>query len=193
MSNTIPLAVLGVSGRMGKALLQSLKDFPDLQLRGALASANSPWLGKDTAALGIVSDVVITSDVIQAVKSAQVVIDFTLPEVTLANVQACVARKAAMVIGTTGHTTEQRVAIEHASKQIAIVMAPNMSVGVNLLFKLAEIAATALNDDYDIEIYEAHHRNKKDAPSGTALGIGEVVAKARGVSLKKHHDYTRYG
>jgi 4-hydroxy-tetrahydrodipicolinate reductase len=194
MTNTISLAVLGISGRMGKALLQSLPDFPDLQLRGALASTTSQWLGKNVAALGAVSsDVVITSDVLQAVSAVQVVVDFTLPQVTLTNIQACVARKASMVIGTTGHTAEQRAAIEHASKQIAIVMAPNMSVGVNLLFKLAEIAATALNEDYDIEIYEAHHRNKKDAPSGTALGIGEVVAKARGVSLKEQGDFTRYG
>jgi 4-hydroxy-tetrahydrodipicolinate reductase len=179
---------------MGKALLQALVDFPDLKLSGALASAKSEWLGKDVALFSTVpSGVVVTADVIQATSHAQVVIDFTLPQVTLANVQACVARKAGIVIGTTGHSLEQRAAIESASKQIPIVMAPNMSVGVNLLLKLAELSAKALNEDYDIEIYEAHHRNKKDAPSGTALGIGEAVAKARGVALQYHGDFTRYG
>lgn len=194
MTNTTSLAVLGISGRMGKALLQSLPGFPDLKLTGALASANSEWLGKDVASLGSAAGgVVVTSDVANAINHAHVVVDFTLPQVTLTNVHACVARKAGIVIGTTGHSPEQRASIESASRQIPIVMAPNMSVGVNLLLKLAEIAAKALNEDYDIEIYEAHHRNKKDAPSGTALGIGEAVAKARSVSLQEYGDFTRYG
>lgn len=189
------IALLGITGRMGKALSQSLRGFPDLKLSGALASANSEWLGKDVAVLSSdpATGVMITADVQQAIKDAEVVIDFTLPQVTLTNVQACVERKVALVIGTTGHSAEQRAAIEQAAQHIPIVMAPNMSVGVNLLFKLAELSARALNEDYDIEIYEAHHRNKKDAPSGTALGIGEVVAKARGISLKEQGDFTRYG
>lgn len=193
------IALLGVSGRMGRALLQSLEDFADLSLTGALVSANSEWSGKDSGLLvgtqtnSVTNGVIITTDVGQAVSNAQVVVDFTLPHVTAMNVQACVAQRAAVVIGTTGHSSEQRQVIEQAAQHIPIVMAPNMSVGINLLLKLAELAARALDADYDIEIYEAHHRNKKDAPSGTALRIGEVVAAARGVSLKEHGDFTRHG
>jgi 4-hydroxy-tetrahydrodipicolinate reductase len=195
MINTTSVALLGVTGRMGKALLQSLAGFPDLKLLGALASGSSEWLGKDAATLASMpaSGVLITSDLNHALSGAQVVVDFTLPQVTLNNVQACVERKLALVIGTTGHSAEQLAVIEQASKHISIVMAPNMSVGVNLLFKLAELAARALNDDYDIEIVEAHHRNKKDAPSGTALGIGEAAARGRRISLKDNADFTRHG
>lgn len=195
MTNTTPIALLGVSGRMGRALMQALEGFNDLSLIGALASTNSAWLGKD---VGLVAGsqnmgVVITAEVKQAIAQAKVAIDFTLPNVTPINAAACIANNTAMVIGTTGHSAEQRQAIEQASKKIPVVLAPNMSLGVNLLLKLAELAAKALNEDYDIEIYEAHHRNKKDAPSGTALRIGEVVAAARSVSLKEQGDFTRYG
>ncbi|MGD9843081.1 MAG: 4-hydroxy-tetrahydrodipicolinate reductase [Steroidobacteraceae bacterium] len=195
MTHTIPIALLGISGRMGRALMQALEGCTDLSLSGALASTNSVWLGKD---VGLVAGsqtlgVTITADVQQAIAGAKVAIDFTLPQVTPINVQACVANDTALVIGTTGHTAEQRAVIEQAAKLIPIVLAPNMSVGVNLLLKLAELAAKALDEGYDIEIYEAHHRNKKDAPSGTALRIGEVVAAARGVTLKEQGDFTRYG
>jgi 4-hydroxy-tetrahydrodipicolinate reductase len=191
----MPIALLGISGRMGHALLQSLDGRNDLSLSGALASANSAWLGKDAGLVVGAQNlgVMITADVNQAIANAKVAVDFTLPAVTPVNATACVANGTAMVIGTTGHTAEQRQAIEQAARHIAIVLAPNMSVGVNLLLKLAELAAKALNEDYDIEIYEAHHRNKKDAPSGTALRIGEVVAQARGVSLKQQGDFTRHG
>lgn len=195
MTHETPIALLGITGRMGRALMQALPDFADLTLSGALASGTSEWLGKDAGlvhgakALGVT----VHADVAQAISGARVAIDFTLPQVTAANVAACVAQRVALVIGTTGHTPEQRAAIDAGAKQIPIVLAPNMSVGVNLLLKLADLAAKALNDDYDIEIYEAHHRNKKDAPSGTALRIGEVVAAARGVNLKEQGDFTRYG
>lgn len=194
MSNTINIALLGVTGRMGKALMQSLNDFADLKLVGATASASSSALGKDAGSIaGGSYSVAITAEVAKAIANAQVVVDFTLPQVTVQNVAACVAAGKAIVIGTTGHTAEQRTAIQQAGARIPLVIAPNMSLGVNLLLKLAELAARALNEDYDIEIYEAHHRNKKDAPSGTALRIGEVVAAARGVSLKEQGDFTRHG
>jgi 4-hydroxy-tetrahydrodipicolinate reductase len=195
VTQSIPVALLGISGRMGRALMQALDGYTDLSLSGALASTNSAWLGKD---VGLVAGsqtlcVTITADVAQAIAQAKVAIDFTLPQVTPSNVRACVTNNTALVIGTTGHTPEQRAVIEQAAKQIPIVLAPNMSLGVNLLLKLAELAAKTLNEDYDIEIYEAHHRNKKDAPSGTALRIGEVVAAARGVTLQAQGDFTRHG
>lgn len=195
MTQTTPIALLGISGRMGRALMQALPDFNDLSLSGALASGNSPWLGKDA---GLVHGsqnigVMVSAEAKQAIAKAKVAVDFTLPQVTPDNAAACVDNNTALVIGTTGHTAEQRAAIERAARQIPIVLAPNMSLGVNLLLKLAELAAKSLNEDYDIEIYEAHHRNKKDAPSGTALRIGEVVAAARGVTLKDQGDFTRYG
>lgn len=192
---TTPIALLGISGRMGRALVQALEGFDDLSLSGALASGNSPWLGKD-AGLVVGSrnlGVRITAEVAEAIAQARVAVDFTLPHVTPINAAACAANHTAMVIGTTGHTPEQRRAIEQAAASIPVVLAPNMSVGVNLLLKLAELAAKALNEDYDVEIYEAHHRNKKDAPSGTALRMGEVVAAARGVTLKEQGDFTRHG
>lgn len=191
----IPLALLGISGRMGRALLASLEQFPDLSLSGALASGSSALLGQDagTIAGGRATGVAITADVRQAVSAAKVAIDFTLPQATVMNLDACVASGTAMVIGTTGHSAEQREAIAKAAQRIPIVIAANMSLGVNLLLKLADIAARALNEDYDIEIYEAHHRNKKDAPSGTALAIGNAVAAARGVHLDSAGDFTRYG
>jgi len=195
MAANTPLALLGMTGRMGRALMQALPDFADLTLTGALASSSSPWLGKDAGLVhgGQVLNVKVTAVLAEAIKAAKVAVDFPLPHVTAANMQACIENGTALVIGTTGHNAEQRATIEASAKQIPIVLAPNMSVGVNLLLKLAQLAATALNDDYDIEIYEAHHRNKKDAPSGTALRMGEVVAAARGVNLKEQGDFTRHG
>lgn len=194
MNNTA-IAVLGVSGRMGRALLQSLPEFSDLRLAGALASAGSAWLGKDAGTVlgGTSLQVPITADVQGAIVAAQVAIDFTLPQATPGHVDACAAAGKGLVIGTTGHSAAQRARIEQAAARIPIVMAPNMSLGVNVLLKLAELTAHALNEDYDIEIYEAHHRNKKDAPSGTALGLGAVIAAARGVTLQEQGDFARHG
>lgn len=195
MTQPTSIAILGVTGRMGRALLQAMQGFDDLNLISATASGSSEWLGKSVSVLGGARspNVTVSADVSAAVTGANVVVDFTLPQVTASNVAACVAANAAMVIGTTGHNSEQRAVIEQAAKQIPMVLAPNMSVGVNLLLKLAELAARALSQDYDIEIYEAHHRNKKDAPSGTALRLGEVVAAGRGVSLSEQADFARHG
>lgn len=189
------LAILGISGRMGQAVLKQLEHFPQFELSGAAASRTSRWQGQDAGeASGMRSQgVAITSDPAIAVRGAGVVIDFTLPEATTANVAACVAAGCPLVIGTTGHAPEARAAIEAGARRIPVLLAPNMSLGVNLLLKLADLAAKALDADYDIEIFEAHHRHKKDAPSGTALRIGEVVAAARGTTLAESGEFTRYG
>lgn len=191
----IRLAILGISGRMGQTILKELERFPDFELSGASASRTSRWQGQDAGeALGARSrGVVVTSDPAIAIRGAGVVIDFTLPEATPANVAACVAARCPLVIGTTGHAPEARAAIEAGARQVPVLLAPNMSLGVNLLLKLADLAAHALDTAYDIEIFEAHHRHKKDSPSGTALRIGEVVAAARGTTLAEAGEFVRHG
>ena len=189
------LAVLGISGRMGQAILGQLEQFPGVGLSGALASRTSRYLGQDAGeAFGhSTRGAVVVSDPVAAIRGANVAIDFTLPEATPANLAACVAAGCPLVIGTTGHSPEVRAEIDAAARRIPVLLAPNMSLGVNLLLKLADLAARALDTDYDIEIYEAHHRHKKDAPSGTALRIGEVVAAARGTTLAESGDFVRHG
>lgn len=191
----LSIAILGVSGRMGRALLTAIDETPGAVLSGASVSANSRWIGKDAGAPSAAAarNVVIAADAAAAVRGANVVIDFTLPEATAANVQACLAAGCPMVIGTTGHDEAGRREIERAAQRIAIVVAPNMSLGVNLLLKLTQLAAQTLDDGYDIEIFEAHHRNKKDAPSGTALALGRSAADGRGVSLDDAADVARHG
>jgi 4-hydroxy-tetrahydrodipicolinate reductase len=193
--HSLQIAVFGVSGRMGRALLTAIDETPGSVLAGATASATSRWLGKDAgeAAGGALRNVLIEADPAAALRNAQVAIDFTLPEATAANVAACVAAKCPLVIGTTGHTEAVRTQIAAAGEQIPIVMAPNMSLGVNLLLKLIELAAAKLDPDYDIEVFEAHHRHKKDAPSGTALALGAAAAKGRNVKLSDVAQYSRHG
>jgi 4-hydroxy-tetrahydrodipicolinate reductase len=189
------LAVLGISGRMGQAILGQLRDFHGVTLSGALASRTSRYLGQDAGeAFGqSTRGAVVVSDPAAAIRGANVAIDFTLPEATPANLAACVAAGCPLVIGTTGHSPEVRIEIDAAARRVPVLLAPNMSLGVNLLLKLADLAARALDTEYDIEIYEAHHRHKKDAPSGTALRIGEVVAAARGTTLAESGDFVRHG
>jgi 4-hydroxy-tetrahydrodipicolinate reductase len=165
----LQIAIFGVSGRMGRALLAAIDEAPGTALGGAMASASNRALGKDAseAGGGAKRDVLIVSEPAAALRNAQVAIDFTLPDATAANLAACVAAKCPLVIGTTGHSEAVRAQINSAARTIPIVMAPNMSLGVNLLLKLVELAAAKLDADYDIEVFEAHHRNKKDAPSGT--------------------------
>jgi 4-hydroxy-tetrahydrodipicolinate reductase len=197
----ISVAILGISGRMGHALLTAIDEQPGLVLSGATASANSRWLGKDAGEAGGSSrrDIQVESDTAIALRgtahtgAAAVAIDFTLPQATVANVAACVAARCPVVIGTTGHDDEARRHIAEAARSIPIVMAPNMSLGVNLLLKLVEIAASTLKSEYDIEVFEAHHRNKKDAPSGTALALGAAAAKGRGATLNELAEYARHG
>lgn len=188
------IAILGASGRMGKALLGALDEVPHLRLSGASASATSQWLGKDVGeAGGPRRGVEFTADPAKAVQGAQVAIDFTLPTATSANLRACVAARCPIVIGTTGLEAAALAEIDLAARQIPVVLSANMSLGVNLLLKLAELTARTLDTSYDIEIFEAHHRNKKDAPSGTALALGKSAADGRGVKLSDVADYARHG
>jgi 4-hydroxy-tetrahydrodipicolinate reductase len=188
------VAVAGASGRMGHMLIEAIRAAGDCRLAGALDIASSPAIGNDAAAfLGHASGVPVTADFGTGLQHAQVLIDFTRPEGTLAHVRACRERGVKMVIGTTGFSEEQKAEIAEAARDIAIVMAPNMSVGVNVTMKLIEMAAKALATGYDIEIIEAHHRHKVDAPSGTALKMGEVIAQAVGRDLKECAVYAREG
>jgi 4-hydroxy-tetrahydrodipicolinate reductase len=191
----LQVAILGVSGRMGRALVAAVEESPGAVVKGATASASSRWLGQDVAAVigGAPRHVVITADAAAAIRVAEVAIDFTLADATAANLAACVAMQRPVVIGTTGHDAAQRAQIAAAAKQIAIVNAPNMSLGVNLLLKLVELTAGKLDASYDIEVFEAHHRGKKDAPSGTALALGAAAGAGRGVKLSDSAEYARHG
>ncbi|WP_418120432.1 4-hydroxy-tetrahydrodipicolinate reductase [Variovorax sp. 350MFTsu5.1] len=179
---------------MGHMLIEAVRNAPDLRLAGALDIAGSPALGSDAGAfLGFASGVSIVSDLRAGLKDAQVLIDFTRPEGTLAHLAVCRELGVQAVIGTTGFSDAQKAEIAEIAKDIAIMMAPNMSVGVNVTFKLLEMAAKAMATGYDIEIIEAHHRHKVDAPSGTALKMGEVIADALGRDLKDCAVYAREG
>lgn len=189
------VAIFGVSGRMGGALLNALDEIPGAALTGASASPQSRWNGKDAGepAGTRLRNVLISADASHAIRDANVAIDFALPEGTAANLDACVNAGCPLVIGTTGLDAHTREQIAKAAQRIAIVSSPNMSLGVNLLLKLVELASAALDDRYDIEIFEAHHRNKKDAPSGTALALGKAAADGRQVSLDSVSDFARHG
>ncbi len=193
-ANAHRIAIAGASGRMGRMLIEAVQNADDAVLAGALDIAGSPALGSDAAAfLGQASGVNITSDLREGLKNAKYLIDFTRPEGTMAHLRVCRELGVNLIIGTTGFTDEQKAEIKDAARDIAIVMAPNMSVGVNVVLKLLAQAAKALKEGYDIEIIEAHHRHKVDAPSGTALKMGEVVAEAIGRDLKACAVYGREG
>jgi 4-hydroxy-tetrahydrodipicolinate reductase len=188
------VAVAGASGRMGHMLIEAIRSSDDCQLAGALDIASSPSIGNDAAAfLGHASGTAISADARTGLAKAKVLIDFTRPEGTLAYLKVCRELGVNAVIGTTGFDESQKALINEAAGEIAIVMAPNMSVGVNVTLKLLEMAAQALATGYDIEIVEAHHRHKVDAPSGTALKMGEVIAQALGRDLRDCGIYARHG
>ncbi|MET1113448.1 MAG: 4-hydroxy-tetrahydrodipicolinate reductase [Comamonas sp.] len=188
------IAVAGASGRMGRMLIEAIHNSDDCVLAGALDVPGSPALGIDaTAFLGSASGVHITCDLREGLAQAQVLIDFTRPEGTLAHLEVCTALGVKLVIGTTGFSDEQKKTLAEGAKQVSVMLAPNMSVGVNVTLKLLEMAAKALSTGYDIEIVEAHHRHKVDAPSGTALKMGEVIADALGRDLAECAVYERYG
>lgn len=190
----IRVAVAGASGRMGRMLIEAIRDSGDCMLVGALDVPASLGIGSDaTAFLGLASGVPITADIDQGLAGADVLIDFTRPEGTLAHLAACARLGVSAVVGTTGFTEAQKAEIAAHAQRIAMVMAPNMSVGVNVTLKLLDMAARALATGYDIEIIEAHHRHKVDAPSGTALKMGEVIAQALGRDLKECAVYAREG
>jgi 4-hydroxy-tetrahydrodipicolinate reductase len=179
---------------MGRMLIEAVRAADDCALTGALERADSPALGQDAGAFaGWTSGVAVSADLDAGLKNARALIDFTRPDATLAHLPACQQKGVAMVIGTTGFTDAQKARIVQAAQTIPIVFAPNMSVGVNVTFKLLELAAKALASGYDIEIVEAHHRHKVDAPSGTALKMGEVIAQALGRDLKQCAVYDRRG
>lgn len=179
---------------MGRTLLEAVKQSPDMRLAAALERPGSPYLEKDAGELiGSLCGVKVSDDVTAALGKSDILIDFTRPEATMTHVASCRAKGIKMVIGTTGFSPKQREELEAASKEIAIVFAPNMSVGVNVTLKLLEVAAKALSEGYDIEIIEAHHRHKVDAPSGTALQMGAVVAQALGRDLTQVAVYGRQG
>jgi 4-hydroxy-tetrahydrodipicolinate reductase len=189
------IAIAGAAGRMGKALIEACHNNDQLQVSVATEHGGSSLLGSDAGEVAGVGKlgVIITDDLAVAGKNFDVLIDFTRPEVTLANLAVCRANGARMVVGTTGFTDEQKATLAEAASEIAIVLAPNMSVGVNLCLKLLDMAARVLGDSVDIEIIEAHHRHKEDAPSGTAVRMGEVVADALGRDLKECAVYGREG
>jgi 4-hydroxy-tetrahydrodipicolinate reductase len=179
---------------MGRMLIEAISLADDCQLSGALDVATSPAVGLDpAAAMGLSSGIAISADLHTGLSHAQALIDFTRPEGTVAHLQVCRELGVNAVIGTTGFSEAQKQQIAELAKDIAIVMAPNMSVGVNVTLKLLEMAAKALHTGYDIEIIEAHHRHKVDAPSGTALKMGEVIADALGRDLKDCAVYARHG
>ena len=192
--SALRVAVAGASGRMGRMLIEAVRGADDMVLAGALDIAASPAIGQDaTGFLGATSGVKITADLREGLATAQVLIDFTRPEGTMAHLTACRELGVKAVIGTTGLSDEQKAQIATFAASNAIVLAPNMSVGVNVVLKVLEVAAKALKEGYDIEIIEAHHRHKVDAPSGTALKMGEVVAAAVGRNLKDCAVYAREG
>ncbi len=187
------IAIAGSFGRMGRALLEAVAQAPDMRLGAALERAGSPFAGKDAGELfGAPCGVSISADT-ATLKGCHALIDFTRPEATLDHLKICRELGVNIVIGTTGFSAEQKDLIAEAGHDIGVVFAPNMSVGVNLSLKLLDIAARVLNEGYDIEIVEAHHRHKVDAPSGTALRMGEVVANALGRNLEECAVYGREG
>jgi 4-hydroxy-tetrahydrodipicolinate reductase len=172
MSAPLQVTIFGASGRMGRAVIAAVEESSDTAVKGTTTSSGDPAA---------------------ALRGADVAIEFALPQATAANLSACLATKRPFVIGTTGHDDAQRAQIAAAAREIAIVMAPNMSLGVNLLLKLVELTAGKLDASYDIEVFEAHHRHKKDAPSGTALALGEAAAAGAGRALADCAVYAREG
>ncbi|MGH8250895.1 MAG: 4-hydroxy-tetrahydrodipicolinate reductase [Steroidobacteraceae bacterium] len=189
------VAVLGVSGRMGGCLVRAIRESPDFVLTGALASPASAALGRDAGEVAQAGPVAVevTASRDQALAKAAIAIDFTLPEALADNLAAIGRLGIPSVIGITGLDAAGEAEIRRSSEKLPVLVAPNLSLAVNLLFGLAGRAAAALPGDYDVEILEAHHRNKVDAPSGTALRLGETIAGARGGTLAEQAVYGRLG
>jgi 4-hydroxy-tetrahydrodipicolinate reductase len=174
--------IIGAAGRMGRALIRAASEIPgELRVCGAVASTTSASLGKDAGELAGIGrlDVRVTDDLAAALARAEVVIDFSQPHATRSNVMVCRAARKPLLIGTTGYPAELTSAFDEAAKEIPLLVAPNTSIGVTLLLELTRMAAKALPADFDVEIVEAHHRMKKDAPSGTALALGKAAAEGR--------------
>ena len=192
---TVKVAVTGAAGRMGKILIEAVSLNPNAVLSAAIEQPESPAIGADAgenAGLGK-NGIAIVGDISEVIDSFDVVVDFTAPAASVANARACAAAGKKIVIGTTGCTDDDKAIIAAAAERSAICMATNFSTGVNLCFKLIKEAAGILGDDYDVEIVEAHHRHKVDAPSGTALSMGEAVAEGLTRNLKEVAIYGRQG
>ncbi|MBA0902748.1 MAG: 4-hydroxy-tetrahydrodipicolinate reductase [Candidatus Nitrotoga sp.] len=190
----IKVAIAGSSGRMGRALLEGVLQSSDLVLHAALEDSASPHIGKDAGGLvGDACGVTIMADVAGALCDADVLIDFTRPEGTMRHLGVCKKLGVSMVVGTTGFSASQKTELNEAAQFVGIVLSSNMSVGVNVAFKILEMTSKILSHGYDIEIVEAHHRHKVDAPSGTALAMGEVIAKTLGRTLSECAIYGREG
>ena len=189
------IAITGAAGRMGRSLVEACQQAEGLSVAAALEHPDSSLLGSDAGELAGIGKLGVTvgADIHAVLDDFDVLIDFTRPASTLANLEACRAAGRRMVVGTTGFSEEQKAQIAAAAGEIAVVFAPNMSIGVNLCLKLLDMAAQVLGDEVDIEIIEAHHRHKVDAPSGTALRMGEVVAAALGRDLASCAVYGREG
>ncbi len=189
------IAIVGASGRMGLSLVKAVNQSDDMELTAAIARAGSPSIGKDAGELAGIgaAGVFVSDDLQEVISQLDVLIDFTRPDISMDYIEQCRKNRKKMVIGTTGYSDIQKANIAEAAKDTAIVLAPNMSVGVNLSLKLLEMTAKVMGDYTDIEIIEAHHRHKVDAPSGTALRMGEVIAKSLGRNLKDCAVYGREG
>lgn len=188
------IGIVGAGGRMGRMLIEAVLKGEGVVLGAAFDVPGSPAIGKNAGELvGLPADVLITDDVAAGLKQIDVLIDFTRPQGTLVHLELCRQAGVGMVIGTTGFEADGKAAIAAAARDIPVVFAPNMVVGVNVVFKLLDMAARIMNQGYDIEVVEAHHRMKIDAPSGTALRMGEVVAAALGRDLEECAIYGREG
>ncbi len=192
--NKTRIGIVGAGGRMGRMLIEACLKDEQLSLGALFDTPGSPVIGKTAGELvGMASDVVVTDDLAAGLKDIDCLIDFTRPQGTLHHLELCRQARVGIIIGTTGFEAEGKEAIAAAAKDIPVVFAPNMAVGVNLVFKLLDTAARILNQGYDIEVVEAHHRMKIDAPSGTALRMGEVLATALDRDLKECAVYGREG
>jgi 4-hydroxy-tetrahydrodipicolinate reductase len=190
----IRVAIAGSGGRMGQVLIDAVLAARDLTLAGALEISGSALLGKDAGErTGRATGARITADIAAGIRDANVLIDFTRPEATLSNLAACASAGVGAVVGTTGLSVADTEKMRGHARVIPIVYAPNMSVGVNVLIRLVEVAAQRLGDDYDVEVVEMHHRHKVDAPSGTALRLGQAAASSLGRDLKSVGVYAREG
>ncbi|MBM7068514.1 4-hydroxy-tetrahydrodipicolinate reductase [Actibacterium sp. 188UL27-1] len=189
------VAVMGASGRMGRMLIQSITEGDKLRLVGAIERAGHDWLGEDVGVAmgGTALGVAVTDDLLDPLTKARIIIDFTAPDVTVATAALAAQARAVHIIGTTGMTEDDLTKVDAAARHAVIVRAGNMSLGVNLLVQLTRKVAAALDDDFDIEVVEAHHRHKVDAPSGTALMLGEAAADGRQIDLRDVYDAARDG
>lgn len=188
------IAIAGASGRMGRMLIEAILQDPGMELAAAFDRPGTPFIGRDAGEMaGAVTGVIIADDAGAAIAAADCLIDFTRPDGTLEHLDLAVKTGCGVVIGTTGFDAQGKARIAAAAQQVPVVFAPNMAVGVNAVFKLLDVAARILNAGYDVEVIEAHHRFKVDAPSGTALRMGEVVAKGLGRDLESCAIYGREG